>query len=248
MTFPDQKDDGNQDPPGEPEATFSPEQQTTVNNLIDAKYKKAYADAKSEYARQLGELTRQVGELQTQVKEKQPDSITADEIDSRVAERSVADRKAIIEELAERDLIRDDKMSEVETMMSGITKKASRDALVRELDRANCTDSEMVADLLGEQLTFRDGRYYIEQPGADGNTEFVTIAAGVIDFMNTKPHFKKWTGRPGTGSKSGIGDVGASPTKILREMSRAQIMALPSDEFAKLDKEQNLPKKGWLEH
>ncbi len=225
------------DPPKDGGVSFTAEQQEFVNRLVDERYKKAFSKAESKYSGEMVALRKELEEL----KAAKPADSSVD-VEKIVSERVAAAREALVNELRERDLLRDGKSEEFAVMLQQIKTASTRSILETTLARFNCVPAAIgdAADLLERQVVFQENTYYLQVPANDGDgVNLVPLAQGVASWLSSKPHYRKFTGTGGTGSQDG----GAGCKKLLLNMTPEEINNLSDEEFAKMDREQLLRKK-----
>ncbi len=221
--------------------TFTTEQQAVIENLIDDKYKKAYNKAEKKYSEQVSALETKIAEMTKK-----------DDDDNAQSDKGKASAEDYENKIAEINKKHQTDLESAQGKNKAILDRILKSDIINAAAKADCTAPDELAEVLVAQgrVTLNDeGGYDIDPPdgitkiGDDGKP--ISLSLFIDRFIAANPHWKKFTGTPGTGSKDGDAEGGG---KILKDMSRKEIMALPRDEFKKLDAEQNLKHtKGWLE-
>jgi hypothetical protein len=227
------------DPKGEQEGqqsgkvTFSTEQQTVIERLIDDRYTKAFAKAEAKYKSQLDEMTAKLAEAEKAKEDRaaQSGKVKPEEYEQKIAELNKAHAEQIEKAIGKQKAILD---------------KALKADIIGAAAKANCSAPDELADVLIARGIIQlddDGAHAINPPegitkiGDDGKP--ITLNVFIERFIGQNPHWKRFTGTGGTGSQDG----GAGGKKLLTNMTPEEIGALSDAEFDKLDKEQLLKKK-----
>lgn len=221
--------------------TFSTEQQTKLQELIDDSYTKAFGKAETKYTEQIDALNLKIAELS-----KTDDAAKSDKSKSKVTQQEYEDKIAEINKKHDEDIEKSNGKNKA------ILDRILKGDIIAAAAKSDCTAPDELADVLIAQgrVTLNDeGGYDINPPegitkiGDDGKP--ISLNLFIDRFIAANQHWKKFTGDGGTGSRDGGSDGGG---KLLKNMTRDQIMELPTEEFQKLDSEQLLKNsKGWCE-
>lgn len=223
--------------------TFTKEQQSAIQVIVDDAYTRAFEKAEKQTNDTVSALKTEVAEL-TKLTQKDDGNAQSDK--GKASAEDYENKIAEINEKHQTDL------ESAQGKNKAILDRILKSDIINAAAKADCTAPDELAEVLVAQgqVTLNDeGGYDIDPPdgitkiGDDGKP--ISLSLFIDRFIAANPHWKKFTGKPGTGSKDGDAEGGG---KILKDMSRKEIMALPRDEFQKLDAEQNLKHtKGWLE-